>query len=354
MHASEGDAFSALGWGLRRYAWIVLATMVVLGVLVPEVLHRSSADRYDAQAQVGPVTALTIPNLDALPRSGETVFANGAVEDAVRRELRLESTQRVVPDHVELVAPQDNLVFTVIGHGKTAQAAANAANAAAGTFTEELNRYEDPMGTFAVQRSAAVPVRPAATVRWLPLVLAGLAAGVVVGVGIVTLLMAVRRPVLSPTAASRAAGVPVLASVELKKGSREVPGLAQVCHRLLHQDARVVFVTGPDSAAAERRRLVAELFKIFQSLPVRLPNGEPVTHPRIVDDPTTPELATRGEDAFTLIVVPLGAALGAVVRHAEHHVIPGATAVVLVRRTSGLRTSLLRLSGVGALVTRRA
>jgi hypothetical protein len=353
QHASEGDAFSAFGWGLRHYGWVLAVTTVLLGVLVPEVLHRSASDRYDAQAQVGPVSAVTIPNMDALPRSGETVFGNGAVEDAVRQELRLGSTTVVVPDYVELVAPQDNLVFSIIGHGESAQAAANAANAAAGAFTEELNKYEDPIGTFAVQRSAAVPARAVSTVSWPPLVLAGIAAGLLVGLGVIGVLLAVRRPVLSPAAAGRVTGAPVLAGIEHRPGREEVPGLPQLCHSLLTSDVNVVFLTGPESATHDRLRLASQLRKAMQGLPTEKA-GTTLNHPRIVERPSPAELATRSENSLTLLVVPVGTGLGALARHAEQHLHAGSTGVVFVRHTGALRHSLRRLAGVGSLVTNRA
>nr|MBA2558855.1 hypothetical protein [Propionibacteriales bacterium] len=51
------DVLSALGWGLRKYAWLVALFVVTLGVLVPFLLSRGG-DGYDAQAQVGPKQVL--------------------------------------------------------------------------------------------------------------------------------------------------------------------------------------------------------------------------------------------------------------------------------------------------------
>ncbi|MBA3233908.1 MAG: hypothetical protein H0T17_08185, partial [Propionibacteriales bacterium] len=124
-----GDVFTTLMWGLRKYAWIVIVFVVGIGVLVPLAQSRAD-DVYEARAYVGPSGAIVLQNLDVLPRLGENVFSNGAVADTVRRSLGLSGSAAVVPERVELVTAQDNIVFTVIGRGDNPGEAKDVANLA--------------------------------------------------------------------------------------------------------------------------------------------------------------------------------------------------------------------------------
>ena len=315
----ESDAFSTFAWGLRKYAWVVVATVLVLGVSIPQVLIRNTADRFDASAQVGPVTAIQLRSLDALPKTVETVFNNGAVAAAVRQELDVTDTTVVIPSRVELVAPQDNVIFTVVGHAANPEDAVNIANTAAGTLTEELNKYRDPVGTFAVQSSAAGSVHQIQAVSAVFLVLAGLASGLLVGLGIVAVLLTWRRPVLSAGTATRVTGAPVLGFVQLD--GRAVRGLPQLCRRLLASGVGVVYLAGPESGSQERRRLATEMRMLLLDSDLE-----------VVEGANQGELATRSGNLLTALVVPVGTPDSVLRREAELHLDPGSTGLVLVRR----------------------
>lgn len=335
----EGDALSAIAWGARRHAVVIVVAVVVLGIVVPEGLRRSQPEQYDAQAQVGLVTPLALPNLDPLPRTAESVFTNGAIAAAVRTELGLPRTDPVIPRRVELVAPQDNVVLTVVGHGATPEEATNAANTAAGTFVAELNKYQETVGTFAVQQSATPPTTPRGTIGELVLVLVGVLAGLVVGLAVVMALLVWRRPVLSRGSAARAVGAPVLATLEMDPLSPEIRGLRGLCRAVLRRDVSVVHVTGVASARAERRRLRAALQTAISASPATIPNGDAAAAPlgtvTVVEALEDPRLAAAGESAVTLFVVPLGAAETAVRREAELHADQPDVGVVLVRLRNG-------------------
>jgi hypothetical protein len=347
--SAERDAVSALGWGMRRYAWFVALCMLVLGVVVPVVLKSGSPTRYQAQAEVGPTAELNLPNLDPLPRLGETVFTNGAVAAAVRQSYHpaLAATQSVIPSRVELVAPQDNLIFTVLGRGATATEAKDVANVAAGTFTDELNKYGTAVGTFAVQRSASTPAAPLPSINGLLAVVAGLLGGLVLGIGSIGAVLAWRRPILDSVTAERVAGAPVYGTVQLDPSSDEARGMPQLCHRLLEGRAQVIFLAGHKWNRYDRGRLASELRNVLagpravtvlsgghQSFWGATPEVREEGHDAdllIVDGPTQTELAVRHDGSLTLLVLPVGVSESVLRREAEYFLDPGATGIVLVR-----------------------
>ena len=316
---AESDAFSAFAWGLRKHAWVVIAAVLVLGVSVPQVLQRTTSDRFDASAQVGPMSPIRLRNLDALPKTVDTVFNNGAIAAAVREELDLDDSVQVIPSYVELVAPQDSVVLTVTGHATNRDDAVNIANIAAGTLTDELNKMSEPVGEFAVQRGAQGSVREIRAVSGTFMVLGGLAAGLIVGMGIVALLLTLRRPVLSAGAATRVSGAPVLGTVQMD--GRVVRGLPQLCRRFLASGADAVYLVGPERAWKERRRLATELQVLLLDSDLEVVQGA-----------TETELAMRTGNPLPVLVVPIGTPVSVVRREAEVHLDPQHSGVILVRR----------------------
>ncbi|HYO31675.1 MAG TPA: hypothetical protein VES21_02425 [Nocardioidaceae bacterium] len=201
---------------MSRKALIVAVSMVLFAVVVPLVLSQGD-DVYDAEAQVGPARALTLTNLAALPNLGETVFDNGAVENAVRQELGgalgIADTESVIPERVELVASQDNIVFGVIGHGSDPEDAKRLADLAAAVFTEELNRYSNPakpdvaaVGKFVVTHEAIRPTQPAQGFSAVLAAGIGLLVGALVGLAIVAAIEAWSRRPTGQASASPARG----------------------------------------------------------------------------------------------------------------------------------------------------
>jgi hypothetical protein len=347
----ESDAFSALGWGLRRYWWVVLDAILVCGVLVPGVLLNMASTTYEARAQIGPVSALQLQNVDILPRTATEVFSNGAVEASVTKEVTSPFTP-VIPRTVDLVAAQDSVVMTILGRGSNEAGAKTAANTAAGTFIDELNKTSAALGTYGLVRPA-VSAKPQASLKGLPLVAAGLVAGLVAGVGIVAAILAWRRPVLGASAAERVAGAPVVASVQMDPGQDEIRGLPRLCHHLLHDAAPVIFLTGPRLAREDRHRLATELRSVlagprsvtvlagshqsFWGLPPEKQGG-PEADLLIVDGPTQAELTLRPAESLSLMVVPDGIPTNVLQREAEYHLDGGRSGIVIVRHGGRLRS----------------
>jgi hypothetical protein len=346
-----GDVFGVLAWGLRKYAWLVALFVVALGVGVPAV-QQSAPDKFQATAQVGPAQALTLPRLDALPRVGETVFVNGAVAAAVRQafEPRLPASDPVIPGRVELVAAQDNIVFTVVGHGPDAASAQHVANIAADAFATEMNRYSSSVGSFAVQRLATRPTEPTATAGGgLFDIVLGVAAGLAAGVGMVGLLLVWTRPVIDAESAQEAGSVPVLGRVVMGTSTEFTRGIPQLCRRVLAGPTDRLLLAGSRHTRKERRQLTSVLTDVLGwsrevvalepengvNRCLQAPTGTPGDKHRlvIINEPSQSEIASRSESSLTLLVVQEGISRSALRQQAEQHLDGGVEGIVLVRRS---------------------
>jgi hypothetical protein len=344
----DGDVFATLGWGARRYAWVIALFVVALGMFVPTILDRTP-DRYEAEAQVGPAEALNLPNLDALPRVGESVFNNGAVAESVRRSVNppLRRSVRVVPDRVELVAAQDNIVFTIIGRGGDPESASRIANIAAQTFALELNKYAQSVGSFAIQRTATPPAQPVPRISDAMSVGIGVVSGLALGVGVVALLLVWRRPVIDFSSVKATTGAPVLGRLKVTPSSDDTRGMPQLCRLILSDQTNMLFLVGPRSTRRERRLLASELSEVLAWTRHLIPLSErdPInrTRPRsgtgtflgpedfvIIEEPTQIELATRPATSLVLLVAREGISYSALRRQAEQYFDGGAAGVVLV------------------------
>ncbi len=113
------DLGGLLAWGLRKYAWLVALFVIALGVIVPVSLDRAP-DQYEARAQVGPVRVLRVPNLDVLPRMATDVFRSIPEAPDVKAAAGVPGSQRLGTEQLELVAAQDNIIFTVVARSSLA------------------------------------------------------------------------------------------------------------------------------------------------------------------------------------------------------------------------------------------
>lgn len=353
--------FGALGWGLRRYAWIVLMLVVALGVLVP-VLESRAAKVYEARTLVGPVQQITLPNLDPLPRLGQSLFDDGAVADAVRRQLGLSEAVAVVPQRAELNAAQDNPIFTVIGRSSNPETAKSVADTAAAAFVIEMNKLggdvgvpgvSPAVGNFAVTTPAQTPTRPVPGLAGGATAIAfGVAAGAVAGIGIVALLVVLRRPVLDAASAEEATAAPVMGRVAIPRGRarvdvRDVVGIASLCRRVLADSAEVVLLAGPGRAAPQRQQLAWVMATVIgRNRPTRLVTGSRAPSPAaasvsdiglrdlvLVDGPSLEQITGRSQNSLTLLVVPEGMSARALRETADHYLDEdGHAGLVLVRK----------------------
>jgi hypothetical protein len=354
-----------MGWALRKYAWLVLVFIVGLGVLIPFLLNRGPTT-YEAQAQVGPTDKVLLQPLDPLPRIGQSVFNNGAVAKSVRDTLHLTPGASVSPKYVELVAAQDNLVFTVLGHYKTAATAQKLANLAAATFTVELNKYSGSVGQFQVQHGAPLPAKPAATLGGGKLAIAiGLLAGLIAGLAAVALIVVWRRPVLDAASAEEATNAPVYGLVRLPGGRRQVDsysirGLAPLCRRVLANPYDTVLLVSFPQGETQLRQLGSAMSSLLNRVQrsthpaaggqfgasaaptlgwndtgAASANGVPPrsnVQLQVATSDSLEQVATLPDSALTLLVVPQGTNLKALREAAGEYFTGGAGGLVIVSR----------------------
>jgi capsular polysaccharide biosynthesis protein len=248
-----------LVWSLQRYAWVVLAAILACAA-VPLIVTAGSST-YQAEALVV-AKDLTV-NRKALPSLAERLFADGAVASAVAEDLPgAQPASGLVPSRLSVVAAQDSIVLTVQARDPDPETAARMATVAAQTLAKELNGPGAGVGQFAVQQKAAVPSEPVQEISPLLWAAAGALAGLLLGVGLVALISAVRRPVVTSEDVEGAAGVAMLGTVELHMGRRTgypgplgVRGIATVSRWLATAPAGRLLLISPPTAVPVRQRI---------------------------------------------------------------------------------------------------
>lgn len=346
---SHTDVTGALGWGIRRYAWLIVLFVVALGVVVPAALSRAP-DQFEARALVGPVKVLRMDNTDVLPRLGASVFEGVPDTDEVRRAAGLRREEKLAPDELELEEAQDNIVFTVLARHSDPEVAAAIANAAATRFVTELNIYSQPVGSFSVSELATVPTDPLPRLAGPQVWGLGIAAGLLAGLGTVALLVLLSRPVIDAASAREQTGAPVLGRITLGRHDRPVTGMTQLCHRLLSQPTGMVLMVGSANTRRARRELTGELARWLSRVRRVIPLGsrEPVDdygsaslalpgYPDVLcvlDDASPVEVATRPEQSLTLLVIREGISRNELQELAQQYLDSGNGALLLVRRGS--------------------
>ena len=252
------DVTGVLGWGVRRYAWLIALFVIALGVVVPGVLAQR-AETYQATTQVGPVRALRIPNTDVLPKMATDVFANVLKDPAVKKAAGIPGSDELGAEQLELVAAQDNIIFTVVARSTDPSIAQNTANVAASAFVERLNVYSQAVGSFSVSELATGAPEPTPTLGGPVAWALGLTSGLLVGFGVVALVLLVRRPVIDVATAEQESGATVLGRITLDRGGTGASGMTQLCHRIVSEPTRMVLMAGPKSMRRERHELADEL-----------------------------------------------------------------------------------------------
>jgi len=328
----------------------VLLCVLGLGVAVPVLLH-ITPKQYQAKALVGPIGRLKLSSLTPLPRFGASVFSDGAAASAVRMSYSppLPASTTVIPDQVHLVAPQNNIVFGVVGTASTRRQAARLANIAAYAFAAEMTKYKASVGAFSVQALAtsasATSSGPIGSTK--AAVPVGILAGLLAGVGVVALILTWRRPVLGTAGVVEAVGPMPVYRLDFRHG--EVVGGLHLSHRLLSLDVDTVLLAGSARTAGTRTAIASTVQRLLAGgRPVTiLTSGEvaqfgsisaPSTTPRllVVTDPALPTLATRTAGSMVLLVAAAGIPRSRFQTLAGQFLDDGHQAVVLVRQRRAL------------------
>jgi capsular polysaccharide biosynthesis protein len=269
MRPAGTDAVGALRWGLGRYRVLFLACLVLGAVLVP-FAALARATPVDAQALV--IAQRLDMDLAALPRYGEAVFDNGQVAQAIEAKFGdLGDYQDIIPDRVSLVDQQDSIVFAVVGHDVNPKTAADIANLGADTFVQALNAAGVGVGAFALQSPAVPPAAPKNTLGTLFAVPVGIAAGLVLGLAAVSVLLVARRPVIDGADAEEATGVRSLGTVSVPRTRRgqfaqpaDFSGLVPVCRRLLALSTPTVVLVSRPRQERVRQQLAVALASLLR------------------------------------------------------------------------------------------
>ena len=369
----RGNGF--LAWALRRYAWLVV--VCVLACAGAALLLGAGTPTYQASALVVTSGASDIPRA-ALPHLADSVFANGAVEAAVAEDEAVRGrTEGLIPGKLNVLAPEDSIVLTVQARDDHPDDAARLADTAAAAFVEELNKTESSAGTFEVQGKAVPPTEPLQVMSPLLRATLGALAGLVLGIGLVALVLALRRPVLAPRTVQAATGVPLLGTVELPLGPRGgyagplgVRGIATVTRWLATVPGGRLLLISPPSAVAPRQRLyvmVGVALSTVRRLRFRAPQElvdaieEHRAPLRTVPEPPSPD---HGEELLVLVdggspldildpavttvsvvaVAPRGISRSRLSTLAADYLDAGLVGVVLVDVRAGLRRGAHRVA----------
>lgn len=252
-----------LRWAARRYWPLLLVSLLLVAVSVPWALAPEQ-DTYRAEALVVAQTSEMEP--EALPRYAESVFHSGPVVDRVADVLGVPSDPtELVPDAVSLKAGQDSVVLSVLGQDADPATAATIANAAANAYLLELNKPGPALAVFALQSSASPPLQPVDTgLRDRAGLVLGILGGLALGLGLVLLVLVVRRPALDGAAFEEALAAPLLGHLVMPVPAppdldrREVIGLAPLVRHLTQLPVRTLHVVS-DPRDAELRVAVRDV-----------------------------------------------------------------------------------------------
>lgn len=250
--APEQDSGRRLGWGLRTYAPVTVVAViaaVLLSLSGPANGLLSPDPDYEASALV--VARKLAIRPEQLPRAADALFGGGSIADAVADGIgEPERARTLIPDDVRLEPVSDTIALRVIGRDPDPDRAAELANLAAGAFVAEFNALGEGVGEFVVQDEARAPDRrPERGSPVVPLAV-GLISGTGLGLGLVGLILMVRRPLIDPREAGLAAGAPLLCTLQLpsrRSGAvapEQVSGLALLGSRMLPGGSGVSALVG--------------------------------------------------------------------------------------------------------------
>lgn len=253
---------AVLRWGLRKYGAVVIACALAPGVALP--LLTATDSSYQAEALV--VARQLEIDPSALPSYGQGIFTSGAMVQRVTADAASSGlAEEIVADRLDVVAAEDSIVLVVLARASQPLQAAQLADLAADAYVGELNKGGSGIGTFAVQSPAQIPSALTSDGSSSRLAAAtGVIAGMLLSLGLIALIAAVRRPVLLAGDAAPIVGKPVIGVVVMPAAHakyipdpHEVPGLIFMARALLPLvDGSVVLASAQRTATVRQRLLV--------------------------------------------------------------------------------------------------
>jgi hypothetical protein len=257
----------------------------VLAFAATPLIVAPAVPTYQAEALV--VARVLVEDVRVLPRLGAAVFTAGAVEERVSADPALSlGTGELIPDRLSLLAAEDSVVLVVQGRDPDPATSARLANLGAAALVDELNRGGAGVGEFTLQAPASVPGAPLGTTDPPLRAALGALAGAVLGVALVALVAAVRRPVVTAHDVEGAVGVPLLGRLRLSGKSSgpyperlEARGVVTVARWLARVPAGRLLMISPRSAVGLRQR-------VYVLVAIALQRVRPVlleAHPELID-----------------------------------------------------------------------
>lgn len=255
---NEEGAFPMLKWAAAHYGWMVLLGVLLGGLIAAQAPAVTGGGTYQAEAVVTARDLVIEP--EQLPQTAGAIFSAGEV---ARTAVDLAGVDidpvELIPDHVRLEPVENTVVLRVVAVDGNAETAAALANGAARGLVMELQRLGAGVGRFALHTPAAVPVEPTSGPPIPPTVI-GVLAGALFGIGVMGLVLVIRRPVIGPDTLASALGHPVagtlaLSSVDATGDLRFVPQLATIVTDLFPRGDERRFLVG-----VHVRRRVMRLF----------------------------------------------------------------------------------------------
>lgn len=273
--SDAGENVAARLWlATRRYALVVLTSVVALtAAAVFSAREEDARPRYEATAVVV-ATDLKI-RIEGLPKFAEAVFSGGSVAENAARSLPFDPVT-LMREKAEMEPFENSVVFELRGLDDDPVTAARIANEVAEAFVDELNKAGPTLGTFAVQDSARPPPEPVDEPSLLVPVALGLIGGAALGLGVVVLLLLVRRPVLLPSDAEAAASAGLVADLVVpRRGLPDAtmqppPGTAALARVLFPDRAGLAALVSAGDPAARSRVAVLVSLLLARSGPVQM------------------------------------------------------------------------------------
>lgn len=343
MEPDDGTALSTMAWGLKHFWWVIVLGAVLGASVVPWYQYQQPK-QFDATALV--VAAKLTITTTVLPRYATSVFDNGVVAKAVDKEFGSKGDlEDIVPKEVSMVAAQDSIVMEVIGHSEDPDEAVKIADLAAVTFVDELNTPGEGVGIFAMQSAASAPVEAAEPFRAAPYsFIVGTIGGSILGVGIVLLILVLRRPVVAGP--RRLVGIPVVGLVFIPRrrlrrpgASGRLEGATTLARNVLGRAPEIIYVLGSKRPEARTEMVTWALRDALGRAPTkgalirRVDGGAPLTRPVIhIDSPDDSRLLEMSASTLVLVVAPEGSSLASL-RRVTDPFDAGHAAVVIVRKT---------------------